>query len=172
MKDKEIEQPNYYAIIPANVRYADIPANAKLLYGEITALCNQKGYCWATNKYFANIYSISERQISRLIGVLGDKKFIKITIIPSKKGQEVVRTLSITLTTKSSIPIDKNVYTPLDKNVYYNNTSINNKNNNTFSKEKKPFYMGKPMSKDLKFVIWGQNDLREFAGDKKDIKYK
>lgn len=41
-----------------------------------------------------------------------------------------------------------------------------------FEKKSKPFYMGKPMSKDLKFVIWGHNDLRKFAGDKKDIKYK
>ena len=31
------ETPNYYAIIPANVRYADLKPNAKLLYGEITA---------------------------------------------------------------------------------------------------------------------------------------
>lgn len=35
-----METPNYYAIIPAEVRYASIPGNAKLLYGEISALTN------------------------------------------------------------------------------------------------------------------------------------
>ena len=35
------EKPRYYAIIPANVRYSDLKPNAKLLYGEITALSNK-----------------------------------------------------------------------------------------------------------------------------------
>ena len=41
--------PGYWAVIPAEVRYDDaLPANAKLLYGEISSLCDQKGYCYAS----------------------------------------------------------------------------------------------------------------------------
>lgn len=56
---------SYYAVIPATVRYdSSVVPGAKLLYGEITALCNEKGYCWATNDYFSRIYSVSKRTIS------------------------------------------------------------------------------------------------------------
>ena len=58
------EHPNYYAIIPANVRYdKTLRPNAKLLYGEITALSNTEGYCWATNSYFANLYDVESASI-------------------------------------------------------------------------------------------------------------
>ena len=71
------ERPNYYAIIPANIRYdADLTANAKLLYGEITALCNEKGYFWATNEYFANLYGVSKTSISKWISSLIQKEYI------------------------------------------------------------------------------------------------
>ena len=44
---------NYYAVIPAEVRYAkNLKANEKLMYGELTALANEKGYCYASNEYF------------------------------------------------------------------------------------------------------------------------
>ena len=43
MKNKE--QPNYYAIIPATVRYEkNLKSAEKLLYGEITGLANKSGY--------------------------------------------------------------------------------------------------------------------------------
>ena len=59
---------SYYAVVPANVRYdSNICANSKLLYGEITALCNEKGYCWASNQYFADLYDVSKISISRWI---------------------------------------------------------------------------------------------------------
>ena len=52
-EEKNIEQdnPGYFSVIPANVMYdVELCPNAKLLYGEITALCNKKGYCWATKR--------------------------------------------------------------------------------------------------------------------------
>lgn len=44
----------YYAVIPACARYDNkVVPSAKLLYGEITALCDEEGYFWATNDYLS-----------------------------------------------------------------------------------------------------------------------
>lgn len=118
-----MEKPNYYAVIPANVRYdKDLTANAKLLYGEISALCDKGGYCWATNSYFANLYGLSQISISRLIKILKDKGYIevKISYIDGTNGIDK-RYIQIC---KESI--NKNDNTPINKNVKENNTSINN----------------------------------------------
>lgn len=72
-------KPNYYAVIPATVRYdKELSPNAKLLYGEITSLANSKGYCWATNSYFMKLYNISDRQVRNLLKQLFDKKYITL----------------------------------------------------------------------------------------------
>lgn len=124
---------SYYAVIPANVRYdEDLTANAKLLYGEITALCNERGYCWASNNYFAELYKTSNRTVSRWVSQLVDKGFIKIEIIHKENTKEIQeRRLYLSF----NIPIDKNDVggkdkndvTPNDKNDVDNNTSFNNK---------------------------------------------
>ena len=76
------EQPNYYAILPAFVRYdKDLPANARLLYGELTALTNKKGYCFASNNYFAPLYGVTPQAISKWIKILEKKGYIKIEYI-------------------------------------------------------------------------------------------
>jgi hypothetical protein len=132
-------QKNYYAIIPANVRYdKELPANAKLLYGEITALCNEKGYCWASNNYFSELYQIHNKSISRLISQLDKKGYIKIEMLlegKQVKSRHIYITPSnndvTTLPQKSVEGGNKNVTTPSSKIVAENNTSFNTTSNNT-----------------------------------------
>ena len=94
-------RPGYYAIIPADVRYDDrIPANAKLLYGEISALIGAEGYCYASNTYFANIYKMTVENIARLISKLEKAGHIKRVVIRDKTGQIVQRKLYL----KASLP--------------------------------------------------------------------
>lgn len=79
----------YYAVIPADVRYdTDLPPNAKLLYGEVTSLCNKRGYCWATNEYFASLYGLSVKTVSRLIRMLEGKGYIRCEMAATEKGSE------------------------------------------------------------------------------------
>lgn len=73
---------NYYAIIPASVRYdSTLPSTAKLLYAEITALSNDKGYCWASNAYFAELYHITTRSVGSLLSKLKKNGHVHIEII-------------------------------------------------------------------------------------------
>ena len=138
----EDQQKAYYAIIPAEVRYdKDLPPNAKLLYGEITALCNDKGYCWATNQYFADLYKVSKITVSRWISTLNRKGYISIDTLYREGTKELIgRHIYIVNTPinknvnryiKNDLEgINKNVNTPINKNVKENNTSINNTFNN------------------------------------------
>lgn len=136
----EEQQKAYYAIIPANVRYdKDLVPNAKLLYGEITALCNEKGYCWASNQYFAELYNVSDRTIKNWISQLADKGYIQRSVKYREGAKEIEqRKLFIgrenNFTTPGNYfpyPREKNFTTPSEKNFLDNNTSINNTFNNT-----------------------------------------
>lgn len=114
------ERPNYYAVIPAHVRYSNITPNAKLLFGEIAALSNKTGYCYATNDYFAKLYNVSKITVSRLINELVEHNFIVSKIVKGGINKNVNRYIQIC------------IY-PLNKNVKENNTSINNTYNNNYN---------------------------------------
>ena len=85
----EKPKPNYYAIIPASIRYnKKLPLGAKLMYGEITALSNKEGYCWASNKYFSELYGVNINTIGRWIKKLKDAGYIKVYVIQVHNGRE------------------------------------------------------------------------------------
>ena len=96
---------NYYAVIPAEVRYSkNLKANEKLMYGELTALANEKGYCYASNEYFAQLYNVSKSTVSRWISNLETNKFLKLKMI-YEKGTKNIKERRIyisTLLTKSA----------------------------------------------------------------------
>lgn len=79
--------PTYYAVIPARVRYSNLKANAKLLYGEITALSSKEGYCFATNRYFADLYGVTKNTVSLWVSQLNQAGFITVELI--KKGEQI-----------------------------------------------------------------------------------
>ncbi len=78
----EANKPAYYAILPASVRYDDaLPASAKLLYAEVTALARTEGYCWAANDYFAKLYGVKADTISRLLGQLEERGYLRREVL-------------------------------------------------------------------------------------------
>ena len=132
------EKKSYYAIIPANVRYDEsLPPNAKLLYGEITALCNAEGYCWASNKYFADLYGVTIRTVANWLRSLAEKGYIKAEVF-YKNGSKEVEKRFITIIQyppennfstygkEFQYPPENNFSTPTEKNFTDNNTDINN----------------------------------------------
>ena len=80
------EQPNYYSILPASIRYdKDIKANEKILFSEIAALANRQGYCHAKNNYFAELYDKSTSTISEWINHLKKQGYLKVEMVYNDK---------------------------------------------------------------------------------------
>ncbi|MBP3502583.1 MAG: helix-turn-helix domain-containing protein [Clostridia bacterium] len=106
---------NYYAIIPAYIRYnKELKFGERLMYGEITALSNKSGYCYASNKYFADLYGVSQSTISRWISHLAELNSIDVQIIRNEKKEIIERRLYITDT-----PYMQNYTYPYTQNNQY-----------------------------------------------------
>lgn len=138
------EQPNYYAIIPANVRYdKGLRANEKLLYGEITALSNATGECWASNNYFADLYQVTPQAVSGWIRDLKNKGYIDVEIVYKDGTKEIQKRIIKIVSINDCEGINKNLIginkgltgineklIPINQKFKDNNTSNNIKKNN------------------------------------------
>lgn len=108
--DEVQNRPGFFAVIPANVRYDDrLQASAKLLYGEISALANADGFCFAKNDYFANLYQQSDRNIKRLLRSLEEFGYIQVRFPPSSgKDDEDAAGRRIFIDASAAALFDKN----------------------------------------------------------------
>lgn len=119
----EENKPNYWGISPADVRYDNrLNDKAKLLYIEFTALTNKEGYCWATNSYFANLYNVTTRTISKMINQLKEYGYINVVMV-YEPGTKQIKQRQIWL--NNSIPMENNFHTPMERKFQDNITSVN-----------------------------------------------
>ena len=143
----KMEKPNYFGILPANVRYdKNLTPMAKILSTEISSLPHKDGYWYATNSYFSSLYEVHKNTVGTWINNLEKQGYIKTVLVYKKGTKEIIeRRIYInqkidvpinekvdTYQQKDLEPINEKVDTPINENIEENNTSINNKINNIY----------------------------------------
>lgn len=120
---------SYYSVIPATVRYdKSLKPNEKLLYGEITALSNRNGYCYAQNRYFANLYGVSVETVSRWLSHLQKQGYIQTEIKRNENKEIIARYIYIVdvpYQQKNQYPYCLKDQEGIDKKVKDNNINYN-----------------------------------------------
>ena len=120
---KEIEEvrqkPTYYTTLPWQVRYDNnLTANEKILFSELLLLSKKNGYCSAQNSYFAELYNVKTRAVSRWVNNLKKAGYINVKI-NFKEDRRTFDERRIYINNLKDLlindPIDKNDHTP-DKN--------------------------------------------------------
>lgn len=86
-----MEKPNYYGILPANVRYDNrLKPMEKILYSEITALANTQGFCFASNSYFGKLYEVDKKTVGVWVNNLAKFGYLKVELIYKENSKEVL----------------------------------------------------------------------------------
>lgn len=127
MKDK----PNFYAVIPASVRYDNsLSSSEKLFYAELTAMSQKEGYCWASNSYFAELYGVKSPTISMWVKSLKENDHI---IVEYEREGKQIKGRKIYPIQKIEIPYSENrkggsqkIERGYSENRKENNTRVNN----------------------------------------------
>ena len=142
-----MQKPNYYAVIPAEIRYSKkLTPNAKLLYAEITALCNMNGKCIASTEYFCRLYEVSRVSIQKWLKILEDNNHIRRVNI-YKQGSKEILSRVITL-----------VNTP-SKEKFTDNTNINITNTNLTDSNKKALFKKPTLDEVKNYCILRNNNI-------------
>jgi len=124
-----MEKPNYYAVIPAEVRYnKKLTPNSKLLYAEITALCNMNGKCTASTEYFCRLYEVSRASIQNWLKLLEKNGYITRDV-KYRQGSKEILSRSIKLIDSPSLKMCTD-----NTNINITNTNLTDSNSIRFKK--------------------------------------
>ena len=87
-----MNRPNNKISIPANVRFnSNLSKFDMILFGEINALCAQKGHCWATDSYLAALYNVHISTINKSISRLKKFNLIKANKFIDPQTKKVIK---------------------------------------------------------------------------------
>jgi len=140
-------KPNYYAVIPAEVRYnKKLTPNSKLLYAEITALCNMNGKCTASTQYFCRLYEVSRSSIQNWLKILEENGFI-IREVKYRQGSREIESRSIKLVDNPKLKI------------YTDNTNITITNTNLTDSNKKALFKKPKLDEVKNYCILRKNNI-------------
>ncbi len=141
-----MEEQSFYMTIPSTVYDAKILDKAKLLYGHISSLSKNEGYCYASNEYLATKIGVTKSTVSEYISQLINLGVLTRVLIYKDNSQEVVQRrlylsmpiiqIDNTLASKkdNSLGLQKDKGLGLQKD---KDNRINYNNNNTISGDEK-----------------------------------
>lgn len=109
----------------------------RLLLIDILSLCKKKGYCWATNEYFKNMFNVSKQTISKSISSLSKYGYIVLEYDRKEKNNSK-RVIRLSEVLKNQISgIKNNLNTSVQENFkqYNKNNMIRNNIGPVISKD-------------------------------------
>jgi biotin operon repressor len=121
---------NWYAVLPAQVLLSkELTDKQKLLIALISNLSNERGYCFASNKYLGDCLDCSESTIKDHLKKLEDMKILGRIIKLKDNGDFDYRSLVINIDIpkpeKTTTTAEKSAY-PSARKLAHNNIVINN----------------------------------------------
>lgn len=175
MKYQEDEKQEYfheskYAVITvAILKDPRITLQQKVLLCFIQALSNSKGYCFASNKYLADLIGVKKDSVTKMLQKLEDYGFIGRVVKIDKDGMVTFRSITVFENPVDKTPLPSHEmggtlqqdegYTPvgLVYNIDYSKEDI--KNNNISAKSKKKGFVP-PTEEEVK-VFFRDNGYNE-----------
>ena len=177
---------NWYAVLPAQVLLSkELTDKQKLLIALISNLSNERGYCFASNKYLGDCLDCSESTIKDHLKKLEDMTILGRIIKLKENGDFEYRSLVINIEIprpeKTTTSAEKSAY-PSARKLAHNNIVINNKDiiDNKLYTDNKKFVKPTPKevndyAKEIDFKLDGEyfcdwNEARGWLVSKNPMK--
>ena len=120
----------------ARVRYdKKVSSTAKLIYAEINSLTNKRGFCYASNSYFAKLYNVSKQSINNCLKNLEENGYINRHIYRRPGSKEILHRYITIFGNPLQIDFDRPLQDIFTDNTKPLNKKINNKTNIKASKK-------------------------------------
>jgi hypothetical protein len=115
------QNKSFYTVVPAYIRDDErLSLGCMFLFGDIAALCNRTGECWASNSYLSKINKVDKKTISKWVSMLEEAGHITTKVERNELGEVIARYIKI------GIPMAFSVPTPPHATMDYINTSLIN----------------------------------------------